>query len=237
MHKKSKVYIKKGFTIVELAIVLVVIGIIMAMVVKGKQIVDSARDRAELAKIAKLEAATAIYNTYVHGNFLDMIEDKNSIGSTVVVGVAPLRIDHMASLNIINYEQLKSRYKMDIPSGTYSGKYDTYWMGMHCNKRSLSDGTYRWIATGPGYDADFGSRSICSMLIMEEPVPGIDYSETPISKRMVCIIENFLDDTDMDTGSGLKTSTSAPIPPRDLKDCSLLPDDLSTGVGYGYKLF
>ena len=54
---------KRGFTIVELAIVLVVIGIILGMAVKGKTLVDAARVKADLAKIYKIEAATAIYYT------------------------------------------------------------------------------------------------------------------------------------------------------------------------------
>ena len=51
----------KGFTIVELAIVLVVIGIILGMAVKGKSLVDAARVKADLARIHKVESATAIY--------------------------------------------------------------------------------------------------------------------------------------------------------------------------------
>ncbi len=52
---------KKGFTIVELAIVLVVIGIILAMAVKGKALVETARYKAEINKIRKLEAAVHIW--------------------------------------------------------------------------------------------------------------------------------------------------------------------------------
>jgi prepilin-type N-terminal cleavage/methylation domain-containing protein len=53
--------LKKGFTIVELAIVLVVIGIILGMAVKGKALLHSARIKAEVAKLNKFEAAVATY--------------------------------------------------------------------------------------------------------------------------------------------------------------------------------
>ena len=230
-------YRKNGFTIVELAIVLVVVGIILAMAIKGKQLVDAARDRAELGKIMKLEAATAIYNSYVHGNFMDMLKGQTSTGGIVAVGVAPLRIEDMERLNIITFEQLKSRYKLIIASGEYSGTYDTYWMGIYCTKRPASNNTHRWMPTGPAYTEDRGSRNICSTLIIEEPVPGIDYSETPVSRRMVCLIEDFLDDRNMDTGSGLKTGMTAQMQPEEMKDCSVHPDDLAAGAGHGYKLF
>ena len=58
----------KGFTIVELAIVLVVIGIIIGMAVKGKSLVDAARVKADLARIYKIEAATAVYYTKTGGD-------------------------------------------------------------------------------------------------------------------------------------------------------------------------
>lgn len=53
---------KNGFTLVELAIVLVVIGLLMGMAFKGKTLVDAARIKAEVTKIQKI--STAI-NTYM----------------------------------------------------------------------------------------------------------------------------------------------------------------------------
>ena len=53
---------KKGFTLVELSIVLVVIGLLFGMVMKGKSILDSAQMRSELAGITKISNAV---NTYV----------------------------------------------------------------------------------------------------------------------------------------------------------------------------
>lgn len=54
---------RKGFTLVELAIVLVVIGILLGLVLKGKSIIDAANSRAETAKISKIRTAVQSYFT------------------------------------------------------------------------------------------------------------------------------------------------------------------------------
>ncbi|MDR2105236.1 MAG: type II secretion system GspH family protein [Deferribacteraceae bacterium] len=48
---------KKGFSFVELSIVLVIVGLIMAMVLKGKELITSSEIRKELNKFRKYEAA------------------------------------------------------------------------------------------------------------------------------------------------------------------------------------
>jgi prepilin-type N-terminal cleavage/methylation domain-containing protein len=53
--------IVKAFTLVELAIVLVVIGIIAAMAIGGTDVLASAQVRSEINKMAKFEAALSTY--------------------------------------------------------------------------------------------------------------------------------------------------------------------------------
>jgi prepilin-type N-terminal cleavage/methylation domain-containing protein len=50
---------KSGFTFVELAIVLVIIGIIMGMAIKGRTLIESAKTRSEVRKIEKIQASIA----------------------------------------------------------------------------------------------------------------------------------------------------------------------------------
>jgi prepilin-type N-terminal cleavage/methylation domain-containing protein len=56
-----KVLIKQGFTLAELSIVLVVLGIIIAMTLKGFGVLDGARLRSELGKINKFQTAYSLY--------------------------------------------------------------------------------------------------------------------------------------------------------------------------------
>jgi prepilin-type N-terminal cleavage/methylation domain-containing protein len=51
--------VKKGFTFVELAIVLVIIGIIMGMAIKGRQLIESAKTRSEVRKLEKIQSSVA----------------------------------------------------------------------------------------------------------------------------------------------------------------------------------
>jgi prepilin-type N-terminal cleavage/methylation domain-containing protein len=50
---------KKGFTFVELAIVLVIIGIIMGMLIKGRALIETARLKNEIRKIERIQTGVA----------------------------------------------------------------------------------------------------------------------------------------------------------------------------------
>ena len=104
---------KKGFTIVELAIVLVVIGIILGMAVKGKALVDAARMRAEVTKMNKFEAAVATY--YARTNYLPEEDASGNILKEVFID-----------------KELLTNRDFEVRVGT------GYWTANRCN--TVSDG-------------------------------------------------------------------------------------------------
>lgn len=53
----------KGFTLVELAIVLIVIGLLIGMAFKGKALVDSAKVKADVVKVQKIATAFQVYQS------------------------------------------------------------------------------------------------------------------------------------------------------------------------------
>ncbi len=56
---------KKGFTLVEVAIVLIIIGIILGMVFKGRQVIDSAKVKSLEANYNKIQTAIdTFYDRY-----------------------------------------------------------------------------------------------------------------------------------------------------------------------------
>jgi prepilin-type N-terminal cleavage/methylation domain-containing protein len=52
--KLNRLRLAKGFTLIELAVVLVVIGIIIGMTFKGLELIDIANTRAEMQKLLKI---------------------------------------------------------------------------------------------------------------------------------------------------------------------------------------
>ncbi|MDR2401255.1 MAG: type II secretion system GspH family protein [Deferribacteraceae bacterium] len=79
----KKAYNKKAFTLAELSIVLVVLGIIIGMTLKGFGVLDAARLRNELGKINKFQTA---YNLYFERTGHILPEDNASASS--------VRLDH-----------------------------------------------------------------------------------------------------------------------------------------------
>ena len=214
---------KKGFTIVELAVVLVVIGIILAMVVKSRQLIESARNRAELAKLMKLEAAAATYFTYVNGSILDMTVYPPGLSH----GLTHLNIEHMESLGIVTLGELVSRYKIPGRNGP------AYWMGFLCKREVVNNKNY-WAIVGPAAS----DPSVCAMLVVEENVVvrfGVGYS----NKRIICLTETFLDDEDLHNGSAMSVRGGPAdliITQEEYKDCMNLSDNSVMFLYHGYKV-
>ncbi len=67
LEKFRKRYLEKskkgqrGFTLIELAIVLVIIGLLFAMIIKGRQLIDNAKVKNIIAQINKIKTAMTIY--------------------------------------------------------------------------------------------------------------------------------------------------------------------------------
>ena len=65
MSKLSKQTSQAGFTLVELAIVMIIIGLLIAGVLKGQELIANARVTSTVAQIKAIDAATSTFkDTY-----------------------------------------------------------------------------------------------------------------------------------------------------------------------------
>jgi len=74
----------KGFTLVEMAIVLVIIGIILGAVIKGQDLVDAAKSKQFISKIKGWEIATNVF--FDRKGRLPGDEDRNGVIGTTATG-------------------------------------------------------------------------------------------------------------------------------------------------------
>jgi prepilin-type N-terminal cleavage/methylation domain-containing protein len=94
--------LKKGFTIVELAIVLIIIGIIVGMAIKGGALLQTARLRAEFRKVDKIRTALSTWRA------------NNPIGISKFPPpppIAELEIDRLVELGYLTDEEIKNPFK------------------------------------------------------------------------------------------------------------------------------
>jgi prepilin-type N-terminal cleavage/methylation domain-containing protein len=73
---------KKGFTLVEMSIVMVVIGLILGMALKGKSLLDSATIRNEVNKLSLMQAAvtTLLTTSSNDGSLSELPKDNTTRG-------------------------------------------------------------------------------------------------------------------------------------------------------------
>jgi prepilin-type N-terminal cleavage/methylation domain-containing protein len=70
---------KRGFNLIELAVVFLLIGLISAMVYKGKELLDTASIKADVNKISKLRNAVAAVMMMTAKGNIDELEYKDNI--------------------------------------------------------------------------------------------------------------------------------------------------------------
>jgi prepilin-type N-terminal cleavage/methylation domain-containing protein len=200
----------KGFTIVELAIVLVVIGIILGMAVKGKALVDAARMKAEVAKINKFEAAIAIFFASNNYSMPDVV------ASGLNPGIARSVFLERGILTNADFEQ-----KID----------NLEWGIYRCHVLPSDDSRYYSSSTQTqGYTASF------CISTSSDTSTGIFWDRVPMSGKFICNVEAVRDDENVTTGHGRGWGMvlTQPADPEKYRNCA----DWTQAEGglYGYKI-
>jgi len=74
---------ERGFTLVELSIVLVIIGLLIGAVLKGQELIDSARLKSQMTQLQSYKTATSIFRDRYQALPGDMTDAVAKIGTTV----------------------------------------------------------------------------------------------------------------------------------------------------------
>jgi prepilin-type N-terminal cleavage/methylation domain-containing protein len=230
---------KKGFTFVELAIVLVIMGIIMGLAVKGRSLIRGAKMRNEIRKIEKLQTALMSYINIYKG-----VPPDYDGAST-----APFSIDYNIFLerDLIKMNDMLATLNA---TDTISSTSYTYavWGYTMCGV----DKTDNYSFYGEGCE-DSSGKSFCTdicvagMTLTDNGGGNKTVTYSPVMMEMKCAIEAMADDRDYNNGSGrgAKTNfdpsnltfTGRPCSP-DMNYTDFLPSEASNvGSTYVYRIY
>jgi prepilin-type N-terminal cleavage/methylation domain-containing protein len=165
---------KKGFSMVELAIVLVIIGIIMGMALKGRSVLEAAKIRNEARKLERFELAIAVA--------VQKLGPKGTVGEleTYTAGDNFLSEDIFISENLLN-----------------AADYETYTMPYSGNNPQMRKRIYN---SRLSREETVANLIIDNADGRQDPGATLVFSAAPY---LVCQFEILLDDRDKLTGQGV----------------------------------
>ncbi len=170
---------KKGFTLIELAIALMVIGLILAMAMKGRAVVDSANIRADINKLNKISAAVTAYVSKFNS-----LPGKTVSGSTTTYSQSAL-YDDLVEEGLVS--------EADFSVGLEGNKYFRI---ASCDKPN-ADGVRAFNHTN---FAAYGN--LCVIVSELEPDSTSTATSTSTVGKLACYVETMVDDRDLTSGSG-----------------------------------
>lgn len=195
---------ENSFTLVELAIVLIVIGLLIGMAMKGRAWVDSAMVKSDAIKIQRI--TTAFYTYYTKYNVLPgrradgTYSDRSIYLDLIKEGILTEKdLELRATKANIHFSGCGESNGKDKPG-------DKRWV-----HTDLTDNTHICIYTSANIWSDAPTSS------MSMPMP----AET------ICFLETILDDNSIYSGEGRSVEETHSSYDRQFKDCSLYKQKVS----------
>ena len=203
----------KGFSLMELSVVLVVIGLIVAMAIRMNVMIAGARVKAEMVKINKFE--NAAHNYYILANKLPRGTITTSDGSKIIDN------NYLLELGLIN--------KAD----TFAYFEEDEWVLMPCALRRLtgtwSPSAQKFVINNHWRYEDNVTNDLCLRT----------RNDALTSRFLICHIEHDMDDMSLNYGHGRyygvqdENDYQMANPYADLTDCSAQKG--KAFVPYSYK--
>ncbi len=205
---------KKGFTLIELAIALMVIGLILAMAMKGRAVTDSAEIKSDINKVNKIASAIATYKSK-HGYLPGRTE------GYVATGYIPPHYDMATLYDDLAEEGLLTEVDYIVGlEGT-----NKYFHVVGCNAPA-TDGDPRT------FTADFvATTNLCVIVSNIKPRDNSDYTSTPVAQpvsKFACYMDSTVDDRDYEAGFGIGEGDNG-----DFANC----DEASDVENYSYLVY
>ena len=227
---------KKGFTLVELAIVLVVIGLLMGMAFKGKSLVDAARIKADVNKIEKMSTAINVYYSK-YDTLPGIAGDVTNAGVTYAAKSSGAVYQTLIDEGLLKDGDFKSA------SGA------TYWTFTGCSHNAGNAGAAGAATATWDKKAISEQNNLC---IYRSSKSHTDFQtattdngniDTPsISGSTICQIETLLDDKNLRSGDG-RLATNYNLPGNTVDETNwncannTANNIANTGVEYLYRIF
>jgi prepilin-type N-terminal cleavage/methylation domain-containing protein len=192
---------KKGFSLAELISVLLIIGIILALSIKGADIIDGARLRSDVSSLRNFEAGFSAF--YLKNNsFSD--DSGNVFGWSYSNGDPILVIDQLIGSRVVN--------KLDLPIKSYANPKQWSFSAL-----TYEDGNTQTFAIYSNILAGFDNNRFVSEIGSNRYSIG---AFGMLSLKLICHVEWVLDDISLAGGSGrLVDGTGNPVP-ADFPDIS-----------------
>lgn len=216
---------RKGFTLVELAIVLVVIGLLMGMAFKGKTLIESARSKSDYQKINKI--ATAVSTYYSKYGIIPGLVDTGGI-KKVSPGVFYRQI--------IDEGLLK-------PTDFHVTSAGAAFLNVVGCQPSMTGGQKSWITMEANENTNL---CVYNTSISPKDMPddqNIGYSRmSNLPVYLACQIETLVDDKDIHNGDGRAIIGGTQMMQLTDFDCSLYANNnnqVTTTIDgpYAYRIF
>lgn len=199
---------KKGFTLVELSIVLVVIGILMGMAIKGRSLVEAAQVRKDISKIQNISTAVGqFYSKY------GVLPGKRTNGTYTDKSI----YDDLINEGVLN--------KDNFEFGSFKNKI--HFSGCTSIAAGVNS---RWVVA-----TITPKNNICAVFNNNSHTDtAVTQADMQIKPIQICYIETSVDDGNLYGGNGRTADgiTNA----ADFTRCSKLKSDTTTPE-YLYRIY
>ena len=103
-HLTKSIKSEKGFTLVELAVVMVIIGLLIGGILKGQEMIENARVNATIAQIKAVDAASATFQDMYDAIPGDMTDAVARVPNVANKGNGNSTLESEPLANVINAE-------------------------------------------------------------------------------------------------------------------------------------